>query len=131
MKIEAKIESLPEILTALHEKGSEFGLKNIAIHQLEIAMEELIVNIIQHGYQNEQKTIEVEFSKLGSQFCVKVRDFAPPFNLIEKSVEIDTNAPLEERKMGGLGLLFIKKFTDYLEYRRLEDGNEIKMFKEI
>ena len=131
MKIEAKIESLPEILTFLHTKAQENGLKSLAIHQLEIALEEHIVNIIQHAYKNEEKPIEVLFDKVGTQFCITVTDFGPPFNVIEKEAHIDKSLPVQKRKMGGLGIVFIKKFTDYLEYRRIDDRNEVKMFKKI
>lgn len=131
MEIQAKVESLQPILGALREKAAECGLTCNATHQLEIALEELIVNIIQHAYQNSQKSVNIEFSKLGSQFCVKVQDWAPPFNLIKEIQEVEGNSNLLEHKLGGFGLLFIKKFTDYLEYRTIEGGNEVKLFKKI
>jgi len=57
-------------------------------------------------------------------FC----DRGAPFNPLDHA-DPDTNAPLEERKVGGLGLLIVKKTMDTIYYSRENDVNRLEFSK--
>jgi len=56
------------------------------------------------------------------------RDKGRPFNPLDH-VDPDTRAPLEERKIGGLGLLIVKKTMDTIYYSRENDSNRLEFSK--
>jgi len=46
-----------------------------------------------------------------------------PFNPLAQKPKAPVNASLEERQMGGLGLLFIRKCLDEVSYQRKNNQN--------
>lgn len=60
----------------------------------------------------------------------EVEDDGRPFNPLE-APEPDLAAPVEERKVGGLGIHLIRNMMDHLEYRRLQGTNLLVMKKKV
>ena len=50
-------------------------------------------------------------------------------SLIDERARADTDLPLEERKIGGLGIHIVRKMMDKVSYRRRIDKNVITVFK--
>ncbi len=105
------------------------GLDESSIHKVEIASEEALVNIIRHAYKNEMGTIEIHIHE--KQPCVEItiRDHGPPFNPLEKDISFDRTAGIDEREIGGLGILFMREYMDEVRYRREGDANVLSLIK--
>lgn len=73
---------------------------------------------------NPDGRIEVQAWRDGDMLLVLIRDQAPAFNPLLVPLP-DTQASIEERAIGGLGLMFVRRTADSLEYRRTADGNEV------
>ena len=102
-----------------------------AREDLELAVDELVTNIIQHGYQRAPKPIEIVAQRAGSQIMVQLRDEAPPFDPTQAPIP-DTSLPLHLRPVGGLGIFLARRLTDALTYRRINDHyNEITLTKKV
>ena len=54
---------------------------------------------------------------------VILMDKGVPFNPLTDAKVPDVNLPLEEREVGGCGILISRKFAKRLEYRRIGDWN--------
>lgn len=90
--------------------------------QLNLILDELITNIIEHGGGCSKCPIEIELKKTNSQYQVTLSDGGPPFDpTLCKTT--DVTLPMNERKCGGLGILFVRKFSDYCRYQRKDDKN--------
>ena len=65
--------------------------------------------------------------------CVEifVRDTAPAFNPLSDVAPPDLTSNIEDRKVGGLGVFFLRKNMDRLSYRRVGGVNELMMVKNI
>ena len=102
------------------------------INKIELAIEELLVNILNYSYPDKIGDVEVSYSfNNSSGFIVKIVDMGIPFNPLLLS-EADISSSLEERKAGGLGIYFVKKIADNIEYRHYEGKNILKLvFKNI
>ncbi len=74
--------------------------------------------------------IRCMLSELGDKFIVKIMDWGKAFDpsMMPKP---DTESSLRERKVGGLGLFFMRKFMDEVEYVRKKDMNLLIMAKYI
>jgi serine phosphatase RsbU (regulator of sigma subunit)/anti-sigma regulatory factor (Ser/Thr protein kinase) len=125
---------LPEI-ARLSERLDEFAaghqLTSSVLHDLNLALEEAVTNIISHGYSdNREHEILVRIRVESEEIIAELKDDARPFNPLT-APEADVTKPVDERKVGGLGIHLMRKLMDRIEYQRLEDGNLLIMKKNI
>lgn len=92
--------------------------------RLELVLEEIFLNICDYAYKNTEGMIEVKTFEKENRFYIEIKDSGNYFNLLEFD-EADTESILEERKIGGLGIHFIKNFAESIEYKRENNKNII------
>lgn len=121
MEILGKIENLHPVLNWVrHELNGQFDLKTLK--KLELAVEEVVVNIIEHSYKKQTGyiSIEIEFVPQG-QVEITISDQAPPFNPLL--------APVEKKEIGGVGLPLVKQLVDQVRYCRDKGKNKLTLIK--
>lgn len=99
-----------------------------AVHKAELALEEVLVNII---YHSGSKTIDLDCVVDPSLITLTVKDKGEPFNPLEESPPPDLEATLDEREVGGLGVFFMKKLVDEMTYMRDEPYNILIFSKKL
>lgn len=77
--------------------------------------------------------IDVEATLAHGAVMVRVTDHAPPFDPLQ-SRPPDTSADIDQRHIGGLGVLFARRLADELSYRLLDpsgpaQANEVRFVK--
>jgi serine/threonine-protein kinase RsbW len=93
------------------------------------AVDEAASNIIIHGYKGKPGEIEIAVNREGDNLVVRLRDHAPHFNPNNYPMP-DLTLPLKKRPLGGLGIYFIRHFSDEVRYRVNEKGgNELTLVK--
>jgi anti-sigma regulatory factor (Ser/Thr protein kinase) len=98
----------------------------IKLFSIQLIIEELVTNIIKYGRGNGDKaTIEVELKVDGDDIGLSIADNAAAFNPLEQE-EANTNLPLEERDVGGLGLFLVRKKVKSLSYEHKDGFNVLK-----
>ena len=107
------------------------GLDETNIHKTELASEEALVNIIKHSYKKQTGKVEIELHALDSQIEIVLRDHGPAFNPLEREISFNPLATLEERNLGGLGILFIRQYMDEVRYRREKGANVLVLIKKL
>ena len=98
---------------------------------LNLVLEELVTNIIFYGYvdTNEHKII-IDLSRDNSIFRMQIEDDAKEFNpLLMAEPNIENS--IEDRKIGGLGIFFVRKIMDTMTYERVDNKNILTMTKTI
>ena len=92
--------------------------------QLDVAVEELFVNIASYAYVDKIGIADITIELLPGQVVqITFRDSGIPYNPLEKP-DPDITKPAEEREIGGLGIYIVKKSMDEVLYR-YEDGQNI------
>lgn len=121
--VSAEIEELRPLLKWIRHALGAVGFSPSKLGQIELASEEVFVNILQHAYKNKGGKVEVEV-KIVPQSHVELsfKDWGPPFNPLEIK-EVDVEADLEEREIGGLGLSLVRKIVDEIHYTREQNAN--------
>ena len=100
-------------------------------HDLEIILEELATNVMKYGgVKPGDACCLIELDRKTNDLTIRFSDNGHPFNPLEQT-EVDTNVPIEERPIGGLGIHFIKKLTDAQRYERHDGRNVITLTKEL
>jgi len=115
------LEPLIERVVALLERC---GADASAVFAANLALEELITNIIKYGYDDAERHVirvraEIDFGR----FLLRISDDGHPFNPFDQPTP-DTSLPIEERPIGGLGIHFVRNLLD--EYRHeWRDGRNV------
>jgi serine/threonine-protein kinase RsbW len=124
----SEIERLADAVTQF---GRENSFSDKSIFDINLVLEEIVNNIISYAYKDKNEhQIDIHVKLEGQDLVLKVEDDGIPFNPLEVP-EPDINKPLEERQPGGLGLFFVRKLADELEYRRDKDKNILMVRKKI
>jgi serine/threonine-protein kinase RsbW len=96
-----------------------------------LMLDELLTNVVMHGFRDSGLgTIEVKVSIDRGAIDAVVRDSAPAFDPFSVP-EADTTMGVEERRIGGLGVHFVRKMSDSFEYRRDGEINEVHLRKRL
>ena len=113
----------------LSDYCSQEKLPDHLSHDLEIILEELATNVMKYaGVPEGSECCLIELDRKTNDLTIRFSDNGHPFNPLEQT-EVDTNLPIEERPIGGLGIHFIKKLTDAQRYERRDGRNVITLTK--
>lgn len=88
-----------------------------------VALDEVLSNVINHGLRcSKDHEISISLDYSDSEISVAVEDDSAPFDPTRVPAPA-LAAGLAQRRVGGLGLVFIRALTDSLAYRRVSDRN--------
>ena len=118
----ASLDSLEEIRAFILERAEEILPPPRVLH-LDLAVEEIVVNICSYAYEIPPGEVTVCLSEGEGTFAVDFLDNGVPFDPLSMQ-EPDVTRPLEERQKGGLGILLVRRVMDEVHYRR-EGGRNV------
>jgi serine/threonine-protein kinase RsbW len=121
------LRQVPSQLAAIEALSNEFavwasgvGLPPRTIGVLSLMLDELMTNIIVHGYNGRSdETVELFVSAGDGVLTTQLTDYGPAFDPTQLA-EPDITLDIDEREIGGLGVHFVKKMADDLHYVRTE-----------
>ena len=130
---EARRERLADLLAFVQRACERAALDPDVAFDVRLATEEVVTNVIEHGYAGGAVPgpIAVRFRRDPRQVVVTVDDLAPPFD--PASVRpADPSAPLEARRIGGLGWHFVTRVMDEVRHElRHPRGNRLTLVKRL
>ena len=126
--IESDITEIPAVSASLEEVMHAHGFSTDDILDTQLAVEEVITNIINHGYKNTIGEIIISCRINLDLAEVRIRDNAPrfdPLSLPEPKLE----GTIQDRKIGGLGVFLIRQVMDEISYQYENGQNILVMIK--
>ena len=120
---EAKVENLDQALAFVDECLEPLGASMKAQMQIDVAVEELFVNVASYAYAPGIGPITLRVEPEDGAVTITLVDRGTPYDPLEKA-DPDVTLSAEDRQIGGLGIFMVKKSMDAMEYRR-EDGCNI------
>lgn len=129
--LEAKSENLDSVLEMLGEELDSADCPMKARFQLEVAVEELFVNVANYAYApNEGNvTVRIDVVKEPAGVTVTFIDSGVPFDPLAKP-DPDVANTLDDQKIGGLGIYMVKKSMDLVTYD-YKDGCNVLTIKKL
>ncbi len=125
----ASLGNLRSLLKFIDECGDRIGLDDRSRQQVELAADEMLTNIIQYAYPEGEGEISVSCSiDPLDRFSVEIVDGGPPLNPVAEETPT-LQAGIEERRIGGLGILLARREVDEMTYRREGSRNVLTMYK--
>jgi serine/threonine-protein kinase RsbW len=126
-----KISEVSKLVEQVEVFAEENEISFKILNTINLALDEIITNIISYGYSDEiEHIIEVDLSKDNLWLTVTITDDAKEFNPLDQP-EPDVSKPLEEKQIGGLGIHLIRNLLDELDYKRVDGKNIFIMRKKI
>ena len=98
--------------------------------EINLVLEEIVTNIIEHGSQGKKYPICISLRKDQQELTMIVSDEGPPFDPTICTPP-DTSLPLEERKCGGLGIHLVRSFCHCCSYARSNNRNILTVKKNL
>lgn len=100
-------------------------------YAIRLSCEEIIVNIIRYAYPEQTDGyIGVGITDSDGELRIVIWDGGRPFNPLEKELP-DTSLTLENRDIGGLGILLMRQMMDKVSYIHTDGENRLLMIKNV
>ncbi len=131
LKLDNQLSELDKLVLTLEELAENWNLPAKVVMEINLALEELFTNIVFYAYDNPgDHVITVDF-QLNPDRCIQIviTDDGKPFNLLEKTADEYLAKPIEERKIGGLGIHFVREMMNAVDYKRSENKNVVTLTK--
>lgn len=130
--VPASIDQLETVQDFVSEKLEKYDCPMKAMMAIEIAVEEIFVNIANYAYRPEvgEATVCCEVNEDPLEVTIQFLDHGKPFNPLEKDdADISQDALLERE--GGLGILMVKKSMDSVSYSYENGKNVLTILKKM
>ena len=127
--IEAERKNLSQVQAFVDEQLEEAGCPMLTQTAIDIAVEELFVNIASYAYRPEIGIAVIQVSVFEDPLSVEITfiDNGKQYDPLAKD-DPDTTLSVKERKKGGLGIFMVKKSMDNVKYE-YKDGKNILTIK--
>jgi anti-sigma regulatory factor (Ser/Thr protein kinase) len=126
-----RMSEVARLQDQLESFARQHGLAERVLHDVQLALEEHLTNLLSHGYDDKlEHQLRVCVQLSATDLRVEVADDGHPFNPLERPAP-DLSKPIAERPVGGLGIHMMRKSLDGMEYRRADGKNILVMIKRI
>ena len=130
-RFSADLNNLALIRHFVREAVVAQGAAASTADDLVLAVDELVTNIIKHGYGSQPGPIDIAVQRAAGSTIVQLRDAAPAFDPTQLP-DMDTTLPLQLRPLGKMGVFLARRLVDEMTYRRTADQrNEVTLHKRI
>jgi serine/threonine-protein kinase RsbW len=127
--IDAGVDQLAGVRAFVRTQVAAAGGDDELTTDLVQAVDELVCNIVEHGYAGRPGSIDIAFIETPDEIGFRIRDDAPPFDPTSVP-EPPLDLPLGQRRLGGMGVHLARALTDEFHHRILPTGgNEVTVRK--
>lgn len=130
LNVKAKIENYELCAAFIEEQLEEKGLDRKSIIKVITACEEIIVNVMNYAYSDSEGDLEITFDEGDDFIIITFIDNGTPFNPFDRP-DVDVSLSLDEREVGGLGILMVKNMMDDVHYEYKDKQNRLTIMKRI
>jgi serine/threonine-protein kinase RsbW len=122
----AQFSSLDDVRGFFGRAAAQCGLDSAAVYAVQLAVDEAFTNIVEHAFGGEcLEEVECVCRIAPDALTVVLKDCGSPFdprNIPEPNLSSD----LQQRKVGGLGLYFMRQLMDEVEFTfHTEAGGQV------
>ena len=129
---DAEVDNLHEALEFVDSCLEQADCSPKAQSQIDVAIEEIFVNIASYAYGDESGKVTMKMKTGGDpkEAVITMIDSGIPYDPLAKE-DPDVTLSAEERQIGGLGIFMTKQFMDELEYEYKDGQNVLTLKKNI
>jgi len=127
LTIKNDFDELDRVNQALRALAEGKNLTPKAAYALDLSVEEIITNIIKYAYDDTAPhDIELYIHFEPTHIHIRFEDDGREFDPVA-APEPDTTQPLEERRVGGMGVHLVRTVVSAIDYRRVDGKNILEL----
>lgn len=131
LRLDADLAELERLTAWLDSFCKRHGIPEEPHYHLNIAVEELVLNAIQHGRCSPPEgAIGVVLRLSGAALDITITDTGTAFNPLDAPPPDLTNS-LADRPVGGLGVHLVRSLMNSIEYQRAGGENRTHLRKNL
>ena len=128
--LQNNVQQVEQLNTFVKQSLQRLGVERPLSNKLRLAVEEAVVNVMQYAYPTGTTgDISIRLTSNGQRIKFVITDSGGAFNPTEVSAA-DTTLSAEDRPIGGLGILLVRKLMDSINYERSQGKNVLTLRKE-
>lgn len=130
LMVAAETRNLAEVTAFVRQILTSYGWDAEEIFQMELAVEEIFVNICRYAYGQKRgkAKLVLEKTKEKEGAMIRISDQGIPYDPLERE-DPDISLGVQEREPGGLGIFFVKQLMDEVRYERKKNENQLILIK--
>jgi len=122
---------LARVADLLDRFGAEHGLDSEVVADMQIALDEVLTNIGKYAHaDNAAQQIDICLTVRENVLEAVIEDGGAPFDPLQVASP-DLGAPLQQRRVGGIGIHFVRNLLDEVSYERTGDRNRLVLRKHL
>jgi serine phosphatase RsbU (regulator of sigma subunit)/anti-sigma regulatory factor (Ser/Thr protein kinase) len=122
-----RLAVLPVLSAALDDALSAEGVPERVRLEVTLVLEEVLSNTVRHGYPGDSRdTIRVSAQRHEDRLHLRFDDGALAWNPLEHELP-DVDLPIEEREVGGLGVMLVRELSESVHYERRDGRNQLSL----
>jgi serine/threonine-protein kinase RsbW len=126
-----RIEESAALAQELEAFGLSHGVPLSVINDLNVVLDEIVTNVISYGYADgAEHVIVIDVDVADGAVVVEVVDDGVAFDPVAEPAP-DLRGSLRERRIGGLGIQFVKHLTDSCSYCRVDGKNHLRIMRRL
>lgn len=127
VRLENRVAEIPAVLDRIERFLGEHGADPAVTQRFSLALNELLTNVVTHAYPDTAtREIAVAVTVRDRRIVCELSDDGAPFDPLAVAAP-DTDAALEDRPVGGLGLHLVRQSIPELAYRREAGCNVLRL----
>jgi sigma-B regulation protein RsbU (phosphoserine phosphatase) len=131
LRLKNDVAELPRVQNECESYLTARGIPTKIIRRLLIAFDELLSNIISYAYRTPgEHDIELTLEHDTDQLRILLQDDGIPFNPLAQRPP-DTDASVDDREIGGLGIHLVRNMLDEVQYERRGDQNVLMLVARV
>jgi anti-sigma regulatory factor (Ser/Thr protein kinase) len=130
LRLPAELSRLNQARDYLLEQTKDIGLDARRAARLELALEEIFVNICHYAYPDGGGWVELASWRDVDRFILEIADGGRAFDGSELP-DPAIDAPSDAREPGGLGWFLVRRLTDALSSRREHERNIVRLTMQL
>ncbi|MGA8165644.1 MAG: ATP-binding protein [Waddliaceae bacterium] len=126
----AELDSLYPILGFVQSEVCGFGFSELAAQEIELAVEELFVNIVNYAYTDKVGLVIIDCREpQEGKVVITLKDQGIPFNPLVELQKHPKKREMLKHQKGGFGIFIAISIMDRVDYRRDNDWNVLILEK--
>lgn len=126
-KITNDLAQMQMLLEEFSLRIESIGLTLSSLRKVKLVIEELLINTINYGYTDKkQGVIELKIIPNRKSLRLEICDDAVAFNPMASREHTEARC-IEDLKIGGLGLIIVRKSCGRIKYKRHDNKNYLSL----
>ncbi len=131
LNIRNRSEEIARVVRWSRDIGHSLELPEKQVFGLEVAVEELVTNIVWYAHpEGGDHQIRLNYSVDEKRLYFTLEDEGIPFNPVDRPPP-DKIEKIEDAKIGGLGLVLVRKMMDGMAYERKDGRNIVTIWLDL